>query len=177
MLRTGGQAGARGARDLVGVRPGADSAPVDLVATTFDEKAARVSPNGRWLVYESNETGRDEVFVRPFPNTADGKWQVSTTGGTMPLWAHNGRELFYVNGSDEMTVATFESEPTFRVIDRRSLFPMDPTFVLSLNYTAFDISADDERFLMMRSVRATDPSAAPIVVENWIEELRALVRD
>ena len=67
-----------------------------LVQTPFFERNGEVSPDGRWLAYESNESGQFEVFVRPFPDVNKGRWQVSTGGGTQPLWARNGQELFYL---------------------------------------------------------------------------------
>lgn len=67
---------------------------VPLVRTPFSEMSAEVSPDGRWLAYQWNESGQDEVYVRPFPNVDAGRWQVSTGGGTRPVWSRNGRELF-----------------------------------------------------------------------------------
>lgn len=70
-----------------------DSVTYPLAAEPYDEKAAALSPDGRWLAYESTETGRDEVYIRPFPNVTDGKWQVSTQGAINPRWARSGREI------------------------------------------------------------------------------------
>ena len=66
-----------------------------LLETSFVEQNAELSPDGRWLAYQSNESGRDEVYMRPFPNLEAGRWLVSTNGGTTPLWARSGEELFY----------------------------------------------------------------------------------
>ncbi len=71
-----------------------------------------MSPDGRWLAYASNESGQYEVYVRPFPNTNDGKWLVSTDGGEEPVWAHSGRELFYKGGGNLMSVEVLPG-PTF----------------------------------------------------------------
>jgi Tol biopolymer transport system component len=68
--------------------------PQPLVQTMFGERNAEIAPDGRWLAYESNESGREEIYVRPFPDVSGG-WQVSTGGGRMPLWSRNGQELFY----------------------------------------------------------------------------------
>ena len=70
--------------------------------TSDREFEAALSPDGRWMAYVSTETGRQEVFVRPFPEVEAGKWQVSTAGGTSPVWAHSGQELFFVNGDREV---------------------------------------------------------------------------
>ena len=67
-----------------------------LLQTAFEERNGLVSPDGRWLVYESNSSGRFEVYVRPFPNASAGPMQISTAGGTRPVWARNGQELFFV---------------------------------------------------------------------------------
>jgi serine/threonine-protein kinase len=169
--------GGAGASDIVGIRPGVDTVPIPLVASAFDEQAIALSPDGKWLAYGSNETGRDEVYVRPFPNTGDGKWQVSTGGGRSPLWAHSGRELFYLNDTNEMMMADVVTAPSFGVGERRVLFPVGDEDELSTNYTAYDLASDDQRFLMVRVVGADEASrpGAMIVVENWLEELKAKV--
>ena len=100
LSRTGGTTTVAGGRDVWGMRVGTDTVAQALVVTDFDEKAIALSPDGRWLAYESDETGGNEIYVRPFPDTEAGKWTVSTTGGVMPRWAHSGRELFYVRRRD-----------------------------------------------------------------------------
>ena len=75
-----------------------------LVATAFSERNAELSPDGRWMAYESAQSGQEEVYVRPFPNVDDGQWQISTSNGTQPLWSPDGRELFYRQGDVLMTV-------------------------------------------------------------------------
>ena len=68
-----------------------------LLNTEFNEQDGRISPDGRWLAYRSNESGRDEVYVRPFPDVESGRWQVSTAGGNRAEWGPDGRELFYLS--------------------------------------------------------------------------------
>ena len=85
--------------DILALRPGQDTVPLPLVTTEFGEDQATLSPDGRWLAYASNETGREKIYVVPFPNAGDAKWPVSTSGGREPLWSHSGRELFYRNGA------------------------------------------------------------------------------
>jgi Tol biopolymer transport system component len=81
-----------------------------LIQTSFNETAATLSPDGRWLAYQSNESGQNEVYVRPYPNVDPGRWQVSTEGGITPAWSRDGRELFYVAGDARlMAVATTQS--------------------------------------------------------------------
>ena len=171
IFRTGATTGGR---DILGSRPRVDSVPVPLVADpTVDEEAIALSPDGRWLAYKSNETGRTEVYVRPFPNTEAGKWQVSTGGGTAPIWAPGGRELFYVNGAREMVVTAVTPGPSLQLGERRVLFRLPDELLLTEHYTPFDVAPDGRRFIMARRVRSEAAQAGPlIVVENWFEELK-----
>ena len=175
VLRTGGAQGQRGARDILGMRPGVDSAPVPLAADPrYDEAAPMLSPDGRWLAYESDETGKTEVYVRPFPNTEGGKWQVSVNGGQAPLWAHSSKELFYVDGARNMVAAPLVPGASFQLGERRILFRLGDDLYLEAqeHYTPFDIAPDDRRFIMAREVRA-GAEVAPtfLIVENWFTEL------
>ena len=86
-------------RDLLQLALDGTRRVTPLLQTKFDERNGIVSPDGRWLAYESNSSGPFEIYVRPFPNVGGGQWQVSTAGGRQPLWARSGKELFYV-GAD-----------------------------------------------------------------------------
>ncbi len=174
LFRSGGFLGQVGGRDILGMRPGVDSTPVPVVATTYDEEAIALSPDGRWLAYESNETGITEVFIRPFPNTDEGKWQVSNGGGVAPLWARSGRELFYVSAGRDMMAVRVGSDTDPQLGEPRALFRLSDELYLEDQewYTPYDV-APDGRFIMARNV--TPPSsfeARLIVVDNWLEELR-----
>src|SRR5258707_1166321 len=83
-------------RDLLELALDGTRRVTPLLQTKFDERNGIVSPDGRWLAYESNSSGSFEIYVRPFPNVGGGQWQVSTAGGRQPLWARSGKELFYV---------------------------------------------------------------------------------
>ncbi len=135
-----------------------------------------MSRDERWIAYESNETGRDEVFVRPFPNTGDGKWQVSIDGGNAPLWAHRGQELFYLNGNAELVAAEVVTTPAFSVGERRLLFAAGQYF-RGTNARYYDITPDDRRFVFAGPPDIGGPEAGRelIVVVNWFEELKAKV--
>jgi serine/threonine-protein kinase len=180
VYRRGGAVGEVGGRNIFGIRPGVDSAPVPLVAKPgVDESAAALSPDGKWLAYVSNETGRDEIYVRPFPATDSGKYQVSTNGGQAPLWAHSGRELFFVDAERNMVVAPVQGGAALQLGARRILFTLGDDLYLTGNehYTPFDLSPDDQRFLMARVVRrAADREHTFVLVENWFEELKAKVK-
>jgi serine/threonine protein kinase/Tol biopolymer transport system component len=136
--------------------------------------APRFSPDGRWLAYVSEESGHREVYVQPYPGPG-GKWQVSTDGGTEPAWNRNGRELFYRNG-DKMMAADIFTQPSFTVGKPRQLF----AGAYEMNYFAapfYDVSADGQRFLMLKPVEQTQ-DAAPTqinIVLNWFEELKQKV--
>jgi serine/threonine-protein kinase len=159
-----------GDNDIYAIRPRTDGEPVALVAEEgIYEYAATLSPDGRWIAYVSNETGRYEVYVRPFPN-ADAKWLISVDGGTEPRWAHSGRELFYRSSVPEMVVAEIQSDPTFAVGERRVLFSWG-----DLDNDRFDVAPDDQRFLFVRSRAELSERFELVVVENFFEELKAKV--
>ena len=151
-----------------------------LVRTKFDEVNAEISPDGRWLAYQSDESGREEVYVRPFPDVDSGRWQVSTSGGRTPVWARSGDELFFWSP----TGATIQSVRVERSSSWRS---SAPTKVLQgLAYYSggtgsigrtFDVAGDGKRFLMIKpgSGDAAPQSQKLIFVENWLEELKRLV--
>jgi serine/threonine-protein kinase len=178
IIRTGGSVNLAGNRDISVVQAGVDTVPKPLVATPdFDESAIALSPDGKWLAYESNESGPTNVFIRPFPNTLGGRWQVSTSGGRAPLWARNGRELFYVNESRDMVVVPVAPGTSPGLGLRKVLFHLRDDIYLSNpeNYTPYDASPDG-RFLMAKRLHATAAQIAPLVVtENWFQELRQRV--
>lgn len=161
------EGGARPQLDVYGLRPGVDTAPVPLVATAATERWASVSPDGRWLVYQSDRSGRSEVYVRPFPNTTESLRQVSRNGGLEPRWANSGREIFYRNGNNEMVVVEVEPGDSLAIGEERVLFSM-------AEFASWDVSPDDQRFVM--TTRSERRPGALIVVENFFEELRARVR-
>ena len=160
-----------GASDIMAIRPGVDTAPTPLVATRFTEFTPAISPDSKWLAYSSNESGRYEIYVVPFPNTSAAKWIVSTAGGTEPRWSHRGNELFYRDAAGNMVVAAVRTNPVFSVTRTTTLFSASRfgSFEASPQY---DVSPDDQRFLMLRPLPGADPERL-IVVENWFEELRA----
>src|SRR6184192_1074324 len=163
-----------GAGDILGIRPGIDTAPVPVVATKFSEMSAAFSPNGRWLAYSSNETGADEIYVVPFPNTGAGKWAISAGGGTEPLWSHRGNELFYRDASGDLVAVEIHTQPRFSLGRSVALFPA--AGFSSLRFAPqYAVAPDDQRFLMIRPLQTGTPDKL-IVVENWFEELRAKSR-
>jgi serine/threonine-protein kinase len=171
VLRGGGA----GERDVWAMQVGLDSVPRPLLTSGFDESAVALSPDGRWLAYQSNETGQDEIYVRPFPDVTLGKTPVSVGGGTMPLWAHSGRELFYVDGGGRMVSAQIVASTMAQVSERHVLFDATP-FILDANNTNFDIAPDDERFIMQRVIGSDAGGVGSLIlVENWFEEVKQRV--
>jgi len=150
--------------------------PTPLVRTTFAERNAEVSPGGQWVAYESNDSGRPEIYVRPFPDVNGGRWQVSTSGGRMPLWSRDGGELFYVSPDDAMMVSRVEAGRTWVAATPVQLFRGDYLFATGANTRTFDIAPDGKRFLMVKDIEtANAPQASIVVVEHFDEELKRLV--
>jgi serine/threonine-protein kinase len=178
LLRMGATSAAAGGRDIYVMRVGEDTVPRPLIASPYDEMAMRFSPDGRWLAYQSDETGRLEVFVRPFPNVNDAKVQVSSDGGTGPLWSRDGREFYYLRQDEMMMAVPIAPDGTPLVGEQRELFRRTGPLA-DLNaayYTPWDVAADG-RFIMTRAVTGDDVTPATIVViENWLDEVRAMVR-
>jgi len=170
-------------RDLGTVSLGGDGVGVLLLNTEFEERNATLSPDGHWMAYESNESGQFEIYVRPFPDVNAGRWQVSNDGGTWPLWSRDGRELFYA-GPQAMMSVSVQTEPTFTMGERDSLFSTAPYYSgPTLFYTnrRVAVSPDGQRFLMFREGGGSQGAAPPteqtgiILVQNWLEELKRLV--
>jgi serine/threonine-protein kinase len=147
--------------------------------TLFDGGGAEFSPNGRYVAYQSvaGEPGPSEVYVRPFPAVESRRWQISTNGGTRPLWARNGRELFYLDASNSLTaVAVQTSGATFSAGRPAKVF--DATYSTPSPPRPYDVSADGKRFLMLKDSTTGHQNTAPasmVVVEHWFEELKQRV--
>ena len=131
---------------------------------------ARLSPDGAWLAYSSSETGRDEVFVRPFPAVQNGTWRVSPNGGIEPVWGPDGRELFYHDAAGNLVSVSVtranRGAPSFSA--PRVLFPLardDNT-----DGTHYQVHPDGQRFVVLQSVGG--PKRNLMVVERFDEELR-----
>jgi serine/threonine-protein kinase len=139
--------------------------PRPFLVNEFDNHSPSLSPDGHWVAYASNESGRLEVYVRPFPGPG-GRWQVSLDGGTEPVWAASGRELFYRSGA-KMMVAAITLRPTFTVGAQRELF--QDSYVNDPVYRSYDVTRDGRGFVLVRSPK---PMGDFIVVLNWFDQLR-----
>ena len=146
-----------------------------LLQEKYLQKDPLISPDGRWIAYASNESGKYEVYVRPFPEVNKGKWQVSTSGGNTPLWSPDSREIYYHIGDAAMAVPV-ETESAFKPGKPTVLFrnTTSPTAGMDMtDFTYWDISPDGKRFLMVKE-GAEAPRKINIVV-NWFEELKQRV--
>jgi len=151
-----------------------DRKPKLFLQTPFNESAPRFSPDGHWLTYVSNESGRYEIYVQAYPGPGS-KLQISTDGGTEPVWNPKGRELFYRSGNKMMAVDVV-TQPAFTASKPRVLFQgrFLPTPATSPN---FDVSRDGRRFLMVEAAEPEEQGPTQInVVFNWFEELKRRVR-
>jgi Tol biopolymer transport system component len=138
----------------------------------FNERYPEFSPDGRWIAYSSNESKRDEVYVRPFPGSGM-KHQVSSEGGIQPLWARNGKQLFY-RWQDQVWVVDVQTEGGFRTSKPRLLFER-PGYSPSTPIRCYDLSQDGQRFLMVKlEQRKPTPVTEMTLVQNWFEELKRL---
>lgn len=159
-----------------------DPKPRALLQTAFGESDGRFSPDGRWVAYVSNESGRAEIYVMPFPE-GSGKWQISAAGGTEPTWRRDGKELFYLAGTFVMAADVDGTWAAFEVGSVRPLFEVARRVQNYNGLTArgsnfgtgrvYDVAADGQRFLV--NVVAEDQAAPPLpitVITNWTATLR-----
>jgi len=147
-----------------------------ILREEFSEGQGVISPDGRWLAYQSNESGSNEVYVRPFPEVNTGRWQVSTGGGTRPLWARNGRELFYYLPPGVVMAVQVLERPRFAAGAPQVVFK--GTYLSPQTERMYDVSPDGRRFLMIKNAPQDGEALPPpqlVVVQNWFEELKRLV--
>ena len=145
-----------------------DRKPIPLATTPFNEESSRFSPDGRWVAYASNESGRTEVYVQPVPPTGE-KWQISTGGGDYPIWARSTSELFYMSApGHRWKVVEIRKARAFEAGSPKDLFET-PT---SAGWA--DVTGDGQRLLV--NLLANDTPLSPItIVLNWQEELKQRV--
>jgi len=137
-----------------------------FASTPAGERRGMFSPDGRWMAYQSNESGSNEIYVSPFGRPGE-KRKVSDTGGTAPIWARNGRELFYRQGTRMMAVA-IETGRQLTVGKPKLLFEKD------YEIAGYDVAPDGQRFLMVEPVEPINATEVTLV-QNWFEELKRLV--
>ncbi len=159
-----------GAGDLIGVRTSGDSTPVLLAGSAFSELHPEVSPDGRWLAYTSNESGRDEVYVRPFPVTTGGLWQVSLGGGSQPRWSKDATAIYFLDAGLRMTSAEIRAAPAFEVIGRRTLFATN-NFIIDAFHQSYDLAPDGGFYFVTVRQGAGAKRPRLVRVDNWFRDL------
>ena len=176
-----GSANSKTGNDLWLLPLSGDRKATPLLQVPFNQIDARFSPDGRWIAYGSNESGqRSEVFVMPFggaaagatrsPDGSEGKWQVSSSGGSVPRWRRDGKELFYLSDDNTLMAATVNGQGSaFEVGAVRALFEIQRRMAAYLGYNSgnnYDVSPDGQRFLV--NVAVAGQTTAPIaLVVNW----------
>ena len=158
--------------DIMAIRPEGDTVARALVATPAEELAPAVSPDGRWLAYTSNESGRREVYVRPFPPTNEVRYKISTAGGITPAWNRNGRELFYLDAVGNMVSVPYAAGATFQAGEQTVLFSA-ARYQSNPFGRDYEVMPDGQRFLMIRG--ETDDATHVVVVFNFLAELERVM--
>ena len=160
-------------RDLMGIALDGSKKITPFLQTQFDERDAVVSPDGRWLAFSTESSGRSEVYVRPFPNTSAGQWQISTTGGRTPLWSRDGKELFFFGTDGALMAAKVEATATtWNAGEPVQLFGPRYDAGAGTGGRTYDFSTDGKRFVMIKFAGPTGAPPNIIVVQHFNEELK-----
>ena len=150
----------------------------ELLSESFREGHGEISPDGQWLAYQSDESGQFEVYVRPYPEVGNQRQQISTGGGEYPVWSKNGQELFYSVPPGTVMAVPVETGASSISTGTPEVVVQGDYFGSSGAGRTYDVSADGQRFLMMKDVASElDELEGPRikVVLNWFEELKELV--
>jgi len=137
-----------------------DAKPIPFVRTEFDERAATMSPDGKWIAYQSDASGKPEIYVQPFPANGN-KWQVSSVGGTFPKWRRDGRELYYFGADRKMMAVEVKAGAAFEAGAPTPLFDTG----IGIPLDSYAVTSDGKRFLM-RVAEGSGSSPATVVL-NW----------
>ena len=150
-----------------------EGSPEPLLASEFSERSGELSPDGRWLAYQSDESGENQIYVRPFPEVDGGRFPISAGGGSEPLWSPDGSEIFYRAG-DRLMAVPVTTEPAFEAGSPEELFTRSYAVRIGRMY---DIHPDGQRFLMVKPAETTEEGSRNdvVLVQNWFEELERLV--
>jgi serine/threonine-protein kinase len=142
-----------------------------LLSSSFNERAVSLSPDGRWMVYVSNASGRDDVFVRPFPDVAARRFPVSSVGGSNPVWSRTGNALYYIDSEEWLVEATYRATAEGFVVERQErLFDATQYYQYSPDWRRFDVTSDGERFVMIRPLTTTT-QRGPVLIQNFFAEI------
>ncbi len=158
--------------DLAIVRLGGERERIPLFADEFGELMARTSPDGRWIAYASTESGKTEVYVRPFPS-GDGKWKISIDGGIEPAWRRDGKEIFYLAPDGSLMAVAVKTESTFLPGGSSRLFQtrLNPLPIPAGTRNRYVVSPDGQQFLVRQPPEGR-PMLPITIVVNWQADLR-----
>jgi hypothetical protein len=173
LLYFSGNANSPTNNDIWSLPMSGDRKPTEVVRTAFSELYGRFSPDGRFVTYTSNESGRQEVYVSP-SNGPGGKWRISTAGGNFSRWRRDGSEIFFLSPDNKLMAAAVEWRgSTFRVVSVRPLFDVRPRLAAFSGSAGwpYDVSTDGQRFLVNTLVEEAAPSPITLVV-NWTAALK-----
>jgi len=147
-----------------------DRKPVPVMQNTFETTSARFSPDGHWLAYSSNESGRQEVYVMPL-GSGTGKWQVSSAGGVQPVWRRDGKELFYWSADNTLMSVPIALKPGVAEVGHvHPLFRFNNPVGIVGVVSPYDVTADGQRFVL---ITMPQQASKPItLVTNWTAELK-----
>ena len=157
--------------DVVSLRLDGDRKPSPILSTKFDESVGSLSPDGKWLAYISNESGRSQVYVRPFP-AGSGKWQISTETGEEPRWSGDGKTLFYGTATGLMA-ASINPTQAFDIGQRRVVLKEFPHLALESS-VSFDLAPDGRHFLVTKVQEGNEIFQQIGIVLNWFDEVKAI---
>jgi serine/threonine-protein kinase len=160
--------------DIWAIRPGVDSAPIPLITSDFETRGPVVSPDGRWLAYHSNESGDEQIYLRPFPDVEQGRWQLSTDGGTFPMWSADGRHLYYGTEGQTLVQLDMTSGPAAASVAARITLPAQNEYESNRGNVMYAV-APDGRFIVFERTGKGDISGDLVMVQNFFEELNAKV--
>ena len=135
------------------------------------ERSPKLAPDDRWIAYTFNDSGREEVYVKPFPDVDAGKWRISEGGGAAPLWSRDGRELFYLN-DDRVMVVSVTTDPSFDFGKPQILFQGMFIGPASGEGTPWDIHPSSKKFLMIKPGESAGLPHKIIVITNWFEKIK-----
>ena len=159
---------------------GGPARPLAASESAFLQLNGDISPDGRWVAYESNQTGRNEIYVRPFPETESGRWQITSTGGQRPMWSRSGNELFFQAGRavdrrlSAISVTPVPAGAALAYGAPTDLFDFTPYFIFTGR--TWDI-APDGRFLMLKPLAGITRQQSIVVVQHWFDELRERIKN
>jgi hypothetical protein len=165
--------GTKGKNDLFVVSLTGDKTVKTLLGTEHDELNAAISPDGRWIAYQSDLSSRTEIYVSPYPNVGGGQWTISTAGGSEPAWAPSGRELYYLAPDSKFMAVAVSTTPQFVPRAPVPLFETTAYFFGGIGRN-YDVGRDGRQFVMIKDPVSAAGGSQPItVVLNWVDELKA----